>query len=240
MVGADWDPDGAQVSVARLDDGDSGSPEGVPPAAAMEAPGPAALLKQEPHVLTCSFPEGRVGVYALRVRGPGGWSERVLINRPRADWLSTDRAAPGDRIRILGRNLVGLDLYPERDQSDRPLSAGGYVEGGTRIVLLQGKRAVPATVEKMSAYDVHFRLPRGLEPGAYAVHAHNGYGGAAGWSGGLELKVEAEDPWPEEVFNVRRYGAVGDGIADDAPAIQGALDAAGARGGGVVYLPPGS
>ena len=240
VVGADWDPEGTQVRVARLEDGEPGSPEGTPPGVVVGPPGPAALLKQEPHVLTCSFPEGRFGVYALRVRGPGGWSERVLINRPRADWLSTDRAVPGERIRILGRNLVGLDLYPERDRSDRPLSAGGYVEGRTRIALLQGKRAIPAPVEKMSAYDVHFRLPLGLEPGEYAVHVHNGYGGAAGWSSGLELRVEVEDPWPEEIFNVRRYGAVGDGIADDAPAIQGALDAAGAGGGGVVYLPPGS
>ena len=164
----------------------------------------------------------------------------MLINRFRADWLSTDRAVPGEPVRVLGRNLVGLDLYPERDQSGRPSSAGGYVEGRTQVVLSQGGSVVPATVEKMSAYDVHFRLPPGLELGDYTVHVHNGYGGAAGWSGGLRLTVAAEDPWPGEVFNAREYGAVGDGLADDAPAIQGALDAAGTNGGGLVYLSPGS
>lgn len=35
------------------------------------------------------------------------------------------------------------------------------------------------------------------------------------------------------------YGAVGDGVADDTAAIQGALNAAAANGGGIVYLPPG-
>ncbi|MFE4691276.1 right-handed parallel beta-helix repeat-containing protein [Streptomyces sp. NPDC056749] len=39
--------------------------------------------------------------------------------------------------------------------------------------------------------------------------------------------------------NVADYGAVGDGIADDLPAIQAALDAAYNQGGGVVIFPPG-
>lgn len=39
-------------------------------------------------------------------------------------------------------------------------------------------------------------------------------------------------------FNIRDYGAVGDGITNDAPAIQAALEAA-APYGGVIYVPPG-
>jgi hypothetical protein len=43
-----------------------------------------------------------------------------------------------------------------------------------------------------------------------------------------------------QVYNVKAYGAVGDGIADDTAAIQATLDAAGATGrGGTVFLPPG-
>lgn len=41
------------------------------------------------------------------------------------------------------------------------------------------------------------------------------------------------------VFNVRNYGAAGDGVTDDAAAIQSANDAAEAAGGGIVYYPPG-
>lgn len=42
------------------------------------------------------------------------------------------------------------------------------------------------------------------------------------------------------VFNVRDYGARGDGIAYDRPAIHKAVAAASAAGGGIVYLPPGT
>lgn len=43
-----------------------------------------------------------------------------------------------------------------------------------------------------------------------------------------------------QVFNVQGYGAKADGVANDAPAIQAAIDAATAAGGGIVYLPPGT
>jgi hypothetical protein len=41
-------------------------------------------------------------------------------------------------------------------------------------------------------------------------------------------------------FNVRSFGAVGDGKTDDTTAFQKALDAAGKAGGGVVYAPRGN
>jgi hypothetical protein len=41
-------------------------------------------------------------------------------------------------------------------------------------------------------------------------------------------------------FNVRHFGACGDGVTDDTAAIQRALDAASEKGGGGVWLPPGN
>lgn len=40
-------------------------------------------------------------------------------------------------------------------------------------------------------------------------------------------------------FNVKHYGAAGDGVTDDSSTIQSAVDAANSAGGGVVYIPQG-
>src|ERR1044072_165840 len=46
--------------------------------------------------------------------------------------------------------------------------------------------------------------------------------------------IDSEPP-----LNLRDFGAVGDGVADDGPAFQSALDALAAAGGGTLYVPQG-
>lgn len=54
-----------------------------------------------------------------------------------------------------------------------------------------------------------------------------------GYRGGAPLPIDL----PGAVYNVRDYGAAGDGWTNDSPAIQAAINAAAKAGGGVVYLP---
>lgn len=46
--------------------------------------------------------------------------------------------------------------------------------------------------------------------------------------------------WKGDIYNVKRFGAVGDNSTDDTASIQSAIDTASADGGGTVYLPPGT
>lgn len=52
--------------------------------------------------------------------------------------------------------------------------------------------------------------------------------------------AEVVDNFRGFVYDVRDYGAVGNGTTDDRPSIQAAIDAAAAAGGGTVYVPPGT
>ena len=51
--------------------------------------------------------------------------------------------------------------------------------------------------------------------------------------------LTAENLAKAKVYNVRHYGAKGDGLTNDAPAINKAIEACNANGGGTVFLPSG-
>lgn len=57
---------------------------------------------------------------------------------------------------------------------------------------------------------------------------------------GLAAVATAAPPGQREVYNVREYGAEGDGVTNDAEAIDEAFAAAVSAGGGVVYFPLGT
>ncbi|HEX6624807.1 MAG TPA: glycosyl hydrolase family 28-related protein, partial [Pyrinomonadaceae bacterium] len=51
--------------------------------------------------------------------------------------------------------------------------------------------------------------------------------------------MTSDDPRVNEWLNLKPYGAVGDGLADDGPALHAAFNALMAAGGGTLFVPPG-
>ena len=162
------------------------------------------------------------GVFAYRITAAGG-TVTGLLNRPQAWWVQGDggpTATPGGWVRWFGKNLgnAGAGLAPS--------------------LRLRGEKSweVEAVAD---AYSGRASLPAGLPPGEYEVAVHNGRGGPTAWSEPLRLRVAAAAPRPDVQFNVKDFGAEGDGVKDDTAAVLTALEKARAGGGGVVYFPRG-
>jgi parallel beta-helix repeat protein len=78
-----------------------------------------------------------------------------------------------------------------------------------------------------------------------SAHDHSGSGkglkiGTSGIADGAITSAKLAIGLAPSVINVKAYGAVGNGVVDDTTAIQNAINAANAVGGGCVYFPSGT
>ena len=238
ITGGGWDSVAPEILVSLLSDGEPGLPGSEFDLDSLAWTKAEVFSLAHPECLTVLLPAGRNGIWAIRPVGSNAMP--VLMNHPHPEWFSVDKASPGDIVRVIGRGMVSLDKYPE-NTSGEPISYGGYIDAHGVTVAVRGKDSgfINAEIIKASSYDIHFRIPESLVSGDYDVFVHNGHGGPHGWSSPLAIQVENAKPWPENVYNVKDYGAIGEDNADETAAVQAALDAAGSNGGGVVLLPPG-
>ncbi len=210
------------AEIARLPDTPSSEPR---PAAAWPAKmDPVAVIQPADSSVKFVVPETlKPGLFAYRITGPQG-AVRGLLNRPAIWWAQGDlilNASPGGWVRVFGKNLAS------------PAPAGAKSR-----LFLRGPKSLPLAAEG-DGYSARAALPTDLPTGEYQVSAHSGLGGDLAWSEPVKLTVEKPPGWPQTPFNVKQFGAVGDGRADDTVAVQAALKQAEANGGGVVYFPRG-
>lgn len=187
------------------------------------------------------------GVYAVWVHNGSTYSAPVFVNRARS-WGTVDLCGTqvdgGRSFRLFGRNLA---LFPGVTPKVR------FVSGSTSL-------SGTVTVAGSDEYMLNVIAPSGLVAGsAYDVYVSNGAGGTYGETKAMTVtaRSSASDPfaigvpWGADftfsanIYNVKTDSrltlhAVGDGLTDDTAAIQGAINAANAAGGGVVYIPTGS
>jgi hypothetical protein len=162
------------------------------------------------------------GMFAVRLKNGEATAEPYLLNRPELWWWlggENDQAYAGEELRVFGKN------FGEK----------------TRVWLMgEGGQATQLSLLRADKYAVRCQLPKEMKPGTYSVWLHNGYGGKAGFGKPLTISVAERTPWPTTRFNVKDFGADGNGGKADATwAIQNALKAAEKNGGGEVYIPGG-
>ncbi len=223
-----------QVVGGRLDDGPAGMPGEEQRPVLDFSSRPLTVIQARERALKAILPEEAPGVYALTV-GAAPHSRRILVNAPQVWWARGAQrldAVPGEELRLFGLSLGWRGVHG-------PLAGEPPKNLGTRIVL-QGPRTTELVVADADLYSARAPLPADLPVGEHTVWVHNGCGGPEAWGRCLEpLRVGRPDPWPTTEHNVLRFGARGDGVADDTDAVQAALDAAGQAGGGTVYCPSG-
>jgi hypothetical protein len=165
------------------------------------------------------------GMYLLWPGNEAGYGTPVAINKTDAWWVGPDKATRGATISVYGRNL----------------SRGG--DTTTSYVYVKSKASGAgqwASVKRVNPFKVDFVVPEAFANGEYEVWTHNGHGGDYGWSGPLNLTVYDAPKWSGVIFNVKTYGAKGDGVSDDTDPIKNAIAAAKASPGATVYYPAGT
>ena len=167
------------------------------------------------------FYDATLGPEVCWVVTPQGTSKPVLVRSAQPWWIYPDRASPGQRIRIFGRNISARLVALKSSQTGKLLTLSDFGPGRHRL------------------YECWARLPEDLPPGQYELYVHNGAGGEAGWGGPLPLTVQLPLPASKLWLNVRDFGAKGNGWDDDTEPLRKALVQAGQSGGAVVHLPPG-
>ena len=154
------------------------------------------------------------GPFVVWMKNTAGWSAPLVLNAPQPWWCGPDVAAPGEHVRVFGKNLAR-----------RPDFARAFV-----YLSRAGQPGIWAEVTRAGKYSVRFRVPEKLAAGDYEVWLHAGNGGDFGWGGPVKLRVAA--PGDQR----RNPPAL---APTSATAVQQALDAAASQGGGTVQLTPG-
>ncbi len=164
------------------------------------------------------------GIFSVRITN--GLSSAVWrLNSPTIYWAQGDlggKASPGGWIRVFGRclgNTAGPSLLSMQSQTSK------------QIFRIQSQSSNP--------WEARFQVPSTMKPGVYDVKLYNGWGDKNCWERIGQFMVATVAKWPETVFNVRDFGAIGDGVANDTRAISATLEAAGKNRGGIVYFPRG-
>jgi hypothetical protein len=164
------------------------------------------------------------GIFEATIETEGGKVSR-LLNAPVVYWVQGEggtKVLPGGWFRVFGRNIQA----PEKIST---IELKNEKTGKTTQV----------KAESGSLWEAHFSVPQSLAVGDYTVSVHNGWGAKQGWVSAGVIHVDSEAFWPQQRFDVRKFGAIGNGVTDDTKAVFAAVAQAEKNGGGIVFFPRG-
>jgi hypothetical protein len=197
-------------------------------------------------------------IYEIAISDGKSWSYVYDANQPRARHFDVPEIASNDSFRIFGRNLyvasgqgsptvslvsketgvyltAAVDLSKSDAYSLTLTAPAGIVAGNHYFALVSNGFASNwsdlCLNGRAAAGDDHFNL--GVPWGRDFIYQNgSNYKGTAD-NGDHHVYDVTSDPF-------LAIHAKGDGVADDQPAIQAAINQAAGHGGGVVYLPAGT
>jgi hypothetical protein len=222
VQGGGW-AEQSKVELSRLSDGEPGTP-GQGGTAELQKADLVTPLQASGHSLKFLLPASwKPGIYSFRVVAGQAKSAPMTFNAPDPWWQQGDwgkEASPGGWLRVFGKCLS--------------------FENKALVALRSGDKTLTLKPKQQECWSVGLELPKDLTAADYLVFVHNGYGGPAGWREAGKLRIAPHAPvWKADLFEVTKFGAVPNDGMDDTHAVQKALDAAGANGGGIVCLPRG-
>jgi hypothetical protein len=153
----------------------------------------------------------KMGVFACRLAAGDFKSNAVLINAPDVWWMQGDCGdvgSPGGWLRVFGKSL--------------------NFGGASRACLKSDNgSALNLKASVADCYNLTFQIPESVSDRAYTLCVHNGLGGQSAWKKAGEIKIRKPNPWPVEIYNVKKIG------------LGAALARAKEYHGGVIYFPRG-
>ncbi|GKS90186.1 hypothetical protein [Acidovorax sp. SUPP2539] len=163
---------GATVQARRLDD----LPLGNPLAGEQSSGGAwVDIVPLQATAQSVKFvpPNQGAGVYEYRILANGTTGPIAQVNAPDVWFVQGDMgaaASPGGRLSVFGTALGGLS-----SSGNTPVIA--LVKDDRLVTTLQAEPVEPAE----AAFTASFNVPAWVEPGAYRLYFHNGWGGPGAW-----------------------------------------------------------
>lgn len=157
--------------------------------------------------------------FLLWVRNEAGWSRPVRLNVPHPWWHWPKRPAPGQEVRVFGRDLA---RRPDRTTAFVYLARPGGPGHWLKVV-------------QAEKYTLTVKVPDDLAPGGYQLWVHAGCGGRFGWGLPIAVHIEQPEQVPDRIAVLPEAET-----AAQPPDLNQAISDLAAQGGGILRLAAGT